>query len=106
MGSGTFDLLAVMWTLACLPIFCACLIFGSVAASRAHRRLRTLGREQARTRPLASPLPGPITLIGTLHRRDRELVLERNLMDAQQLDRILSAEVMTRPGIVDEGSKR
>ena len=35
----------------------------------------------------------------------RELVLERNLMDAQQLDRILSPDVMTRPGIVDEGSK-
>ncbi len=29
----------------------------------------------------------------------RELVLERGLMDAHQLDRILSAEVMTRPGI-------
>jgi aspartate ammonia-lyase len=29
----------------------------------------------------------------------RELVLERRLMDARQLDRILSAEMMTRPGI-------
>jgi aspartate ammonia-lyase len=29
----------------------------------------------------------------------RELVLERGLMDATQLDRILSAEVMTQPGI-------
>jgi aspartate ammonia-lyase len=29
----------------------------------------------------------------------RELVLERGLMDARQLDRILSAEVMTQPGI-------
>jgi aspartate ammonia-lyase len=35
----------------------------------------------------------------------RELVLERKLMDAQQLDRILSPDVMTRPGIVGEGSK-
>jgi aspartate ammonia-lyase len=35
----------------------------------------------------------------------RELVLERKLMDASQLDRILSAEVMTRPGVVGEGSK-
>jgi aspartate ammonia-lyase len=29
----------------------------------------------------------------------RELVLEQGLMDARQLDRVLSAEVMTRPGI-------
>ena len=35
----------------------------------------------------------------------RDLVLERGLMDARQLDRILSPEVMTQPGIVDEGSK-
>ena len=32
----------------------------------------------------------------------RELVLERGLMDAQQLDRILSVEAMTRPGIAGE----
>jgi aspartate ammonia-lyase len=36
----------------------------------------------------------------------REIVLERGLMDARQLDRILSAEVMTRPGIAGEGVKR
>ena len=35
----------------------------------------------------------------------RDLVLERGLMDARRLDRILSPEVMTQPGIVDEGSK-
>jgi len=35
----------------------------------------------------------------------RELVLERGLMDARQLDRILSAEVMTQPGIAGDGSK-
>ena len=35
----------------------------------------------------------------------RELVLERGLMDAGQLDRILSLDVMTRPGVVDEGLK-
>jgi aspartate ammonia-lyase len=35
----------------------------------------------------------------------RELVLEQGLMDARQLDRILSPEAMTRPGIVDEESK-
>jgi aspartate ammonia-lyase len=35
----------------------------------------------------------------------RELVLERRLMDAGQLDRILSLDVMTRPGVVDEGLK-
>jgi aspartate ammonia-lyase len=29
----------------------------------------------------------------------RDLVLERGLMDAQQLDRILSVEAMTQPGI-------
>jgi aspartate ammonia-lyase len=32
----------------------------------------------------------------------RELVLERGLMDAVQLDRILSVEAMTRPGIAGE----
>jgi aspartate ammonia-lyase len=32
----------------------------------------------------------------------RDLVLERGLMDAQQLDRILSIEAMTRPGIAGE----
>jgi aspartate ammonia-lyase len=35
----------------------------------------------------------------------RELVLEQGLMDAPRLDRILSPEVMTRPGVVGEGSK-
>jgi aspartate ammonia-lyase len=35
----------------------------------------------------------------------RELVLEQGLIDPQQLDRILSAEGMTQPGIVGEGSK-
>jgi aspartate ammonia-lyase len=35
----------------------------------------------------------------------RELVLEQGLMDARQLDRILSVEVMTQPGIVGDGSK-
>jgi aspartate ammonia-lyase len=35
----------------------------------------------------------------------RELVLERGLMDAAQLDRVLSAEVMTRPGIAGGGMK-
>jgi aspartate ammonia-lyase len=35
----------------------------------------------------------------------RELVLEQGLMDGHQLDRVLSPDVMTRPGIVDEGSK-
>jgi aspartate ammonia-lyase len=34
----------------------------------------------------------------------REIVLERRLMDAKQLDRVLSAEVMTSPGIAGEGS--
>ena len=29
----------------------------------------------------------------------RELVLERGLMDAEQLERVLSPEVMTQPGI-------
>jgi aspartate ammonia-lyase len=29
----------------------------------------------------------------------RELVLEHGLMDARQLDRVLSADAMTRPGI-------
>jgi aspartate ammonia-lyase len=32
----------------------------------------------------------------------RDLVLERGLMDAQQLDRILSVEAMTKPGIAGE----
>ena len=35
----------------------------------------------------------------------RELVLEQGLMEQRQLDRILSPEGMTQPGIVDEGSK-
>ena len=35
----------------------------------------------------------------------RELVLEQGLMDPRQLDRVLSAEGMTQPGIVGEGSK-
>jgi aspartate ammonia-lyase len=35
----------------------------------------------------------------------RELVLEARLMDAAQLDRILSADVMTQPGVVGEDSK-
>jgi aspartate ammonia-lyase len=35
----------------------------------------------------------------------RDLVLERRLMDAPQLDRILSADVMTQPGVVGEDSK-
>ncbi len=34
----------------------------------------------------------------------RELVLERALMEPAQLDRVLSAEVMTRPGIAGGGS--
>jgi aspartate ammonia-lyase len=34
----------------------------------------------------------------------RDLVLERGLMNAEQLDRILSVEAMTRPGIA--GKKR
>jgi len=34
----------------------------------------------------------------------RDLVLEQGLMDAQQLDRILSVEAMTRPGIAGEKS--
>ena len=33
----------------------------------------------------------------------RDIVLERELMDQQKLDRILSAENMTRPGIAGEG---
>jgi aspartate ammonia-lyase len=33
----------------------------------------------------------------------RELVLEQGLMDQRQLDRVLSAEAMTRPGIAGEG---
>jgi aspartate ammonia-lyase len=35
----------------------------------------------------------------------RELVLARGLMDAKQLDRILSPAAMTQPGIVNEGTK-
>ena len=35
----------------------------------------------------------------------RELVLEQGLMDPRQLDRVLSAEGMTQPGIVGQGSK-
>jgi aspartate ammonia-lyase len=38
----------------------------------------------------------------TTGRSIRDLVLERGLMDAQQLDRILSVEAMTRPGITGE----
>jgi fumarate hydratase class II len=34
----------------------------------------------------------------------RDLVLERGLMDARQLDRVLSAEVMTQPGIAGGGA--
>ena len=36
----------------------------------------------------------------------RELVLEQGLLDAQQLDRILSPAAMTQPGIVNEGPKK
>jgi aspartate ammonia-lyase len=36
----------------------------------------------------------------------RELVLERGLLEAKQLDRILSAEAMTRPGIVGADAKK
>ena len=36
----------------------------------------------------------------------RELVLERGLMEAQQLDRVLSAGVMTRPGIAGAEIKK
>jgi aspartate ammonia-lyase len=36
----------------------------------------------------------------------RELVLERRLLDERQLDRILSAEMMTRPGIPGAEGKR
>ena len=36
----------------------------------------------------------------------RELVLERGLMDRAQLDRVLSAEAMTRPGIAGEQGKQ
>jgi aspartate ammonia-lyase len=35
----------------------------------------------------------------------REIVLERGLLDAARLERILSAEVMTRPGIPGDGAK-
>jgi aspartate ammonia-lyase len=35
----------------------------------------------------------------------RELVLERALMDRAQLDRVLSAEAMTQPGIAGERTK-
>jgi aspartate ammonia-lyase len=34
----------------------------------------------------------------------RELVLERGLLSAEELDRLLSVEAMTRPGIVGESS--
>ncbi|HUF24784.1 MAG TPA: aspartate ammonia-lyase [Vicinamibacterales bacterium] len=34
----------------------------------------------------------------------RELVLERGLLDAKHADRILSAEAMTEPGVVDAGN--
>jgi aspartate ammonia-lyase len=36
----------------------------------------------------------------------RELVLQRGLLDDVRLERILSAEVMTRPGIAGDGDKR
>ena len=36
----------------------------------------------------------------------RQIVLERGLMDAKQLDRILSPEVMTRPGIAGQEVKK
>jgi len=36
----------------------------------------------------------------------RDLVLERGLMDARQLDRILSPDVMTRPGIAGAETKK
>jgi aspartate ammonia-lyase len=36
----------------------------------------------------------------------RDLVMDRGLMDRAQLDRVLSAEAMTRPGIAGEGVKR
>jgi aspartate ammonia-lyase len=36
----------------------------------------------------------------------RELVLEQGLLDAQQLDRLLSPAAMTQPGIVNEGPKQ
>jgi aspartate ammonia-lyase len=36
----------------------------------------------------------------------RDLVLERGLMEARQLDRVLSAEVMTRPGIAGAETKK
>lgn len=35
----------------------------------------------------------------------REIVLERGLMEATQLERVLSAEAMTRPGIAGEVKK-
>jgi aspartate ammonia-lyase len=35
----------------------------------------------------------------------RKIVLERGLMDARRLDQVLSAEAMTKPGIVGEGKK-
>ena len=35
----------------------------------------------------------------------REIVLEKGLMDERQLARILSAETMTRPGVVGEGKR-
>jgi aspartate ammonia-lyase len=35
----------------------------------------------------------------------RQIVLERSLMDQKQLDAVLSAEAMTRPGVVGEVHK-
>jgi aspartate ammonia-lyase len=35
----------------------------------------------------------------------RQIVLERGLLDAKQLDRILSAEAMTQPGVVGAKEK-
>ena len=35
----------------------------------------------------------------------REIVLEKGLMDERQLTRILSAETMTRPGVVGDGKR-
>ena len=36
----------------------------------------------------------------------RDIVIERGLMDAERLDRVLSAEHMTRPGIAGEVKER
>ena len=35
----------------------------------------------------------------------RQIVLERGLMEERQLDRVLSAEMMTRPGIAGEADE-